>query len=332
MQPRVVQAGPLAASSATKIALAQTAPGAGYLALNGAAGASTANNICLSQSGTSATALLINGALKQTRYAAPTMGVTGATIAVIPNGGSPITITSAGNDSAINFVVVGMDVNNATVTETIKGSNTSIVASANSYNAILSITPSGNTASTVTAGAMGLATLDTARQVLFTSSGNDSGLTLTIKGTNWAGNPISETVTGGNTTAVTILDYLTITSVKISGATAGTISVGTNGVAGSPWLMLDPWAMGNCLVQCNVTGTVNYTVFSTNDDPDSYANPVSPASVTWDSTYVGIATQTGEKVAALAASPLWMKVVLNSETGTVANVVMTVTQNLSVPY
>jgi hypothetical protein len=45
MQPRVVTVGPLAAASATNIALAQSPGAAGALALNGAVGSFSANNI-----------------------------------------------------------------------------------------------------------------------------------------------------------------------------------------------------------------------------------------------------------------------------------------------
>lgn len=332
MQPRVTQAGPLVAATATKIALAQSPIAAGALALNGAAGTAVANNISLSQSGTTATALLLNGALGQTRYTAPSMGVTGATIAMLPVAG-PIYITSAGNDSSITFAVVGMDVKNVTQTETITGVNTGVVASAKSYQAILSITPSGNTASTVTVGSMGFATLDTARNVIFTSSGTDTGITITISGTDWAGTPISETVTGGSsgTPASTVLDYLTITQVKVSAATAGTISVGTNGIAGSPWVNLDTWANGTVSGQVNVNGTANYTVQVTNDDPDSYANPVARSAVQWDSSIAALSAQSATKAFALAAAPAWARVLLNSETGT-GNVVMTLIQHSAVPY
>ena len=116
MQPRVVKVGPLIASSATKVGASQTAAAAGYLALNGAAatGGNAANNICLSQSGTAATALLLNGSTKQTQFTPFWTGLTGATIAVY-NGtnsagilplGSPIYITSAGDDHTYTFAVV----------------------------------------------------------------------------------------------------------------------------------------------------------------------------------------------------------------------------------
>lgn len=330
MQPRVTQAGPLAASSATKIALSQSPHAAGYLALNGAAGTATANNICTSQSGTAATPLTINGTLKQTQYVAPTSGVTGATIAMLAGSGSPIYITSAGNDSSITFAIVGTAAGPSSppvvLTETVTGTNASVVASANAYQSIISVTPSGNTASTVTVGSMGFATLDVARQVLFTSGGNDSGITITISGTDWAGDVISETVTGGNTTATTVLNYLTITSVKVSGATASTITVGTNGVAASPWINFDTWAMGTINGQAVVSGTVNYTIQTSNDDPNSYGNPIAASSMAWDSNAAGVTGATASTSFGFAASPLWMRILLNSGSGSVR---LTAIQNLS---
>lgn len=334
MQPRVCQVGPLAAATATKIGLAQTPIAAGALALNGAAGTATANNICASQSGTTATPLIINGALAQKRYVAPTSGVVGATLAVLPLV-QPIYITSAGDDSGITFAVVGMDVNNATLTETITGTNTSVVASVNSYKAIRSITPSGNTALTVTVGAMGFATLDTARQVIFTSAGTDTGITITISGTDWAGTPIGETLAGGSsgTPVATVLDYLTVQNVKVSGATASTISVGTNGIAGSPWVKLDAWAPGPVAGQCVVSGTANYSVETTNDDPNSYGNPVIRSAVTWDTTLVpsSVVAASATQSFALAVSPTLVRVLLNSETGS-GSVRMTLVQDGAVPY
>lgn len=333
MQPRSVQVGPLAAASATKIALAQSPGAAGALVLNGAAGTAVANNICLSQSGTSGTPLIINGGLEQTRYVSPTSGLSGATIAALPIAG-PIYITSAGNDSAITFAVVGLNGNGATVTETLHGTNTSVVASVNSYKAILSITPSGNTASTVTVGAMGFATLDTARNVIFTSGGNDSSVTIAISGTDWAGTPISESLAGGNAAAVsTVLDYLTIMRITVSAATATTIEVGTNGIAGSQWINLDEWAPGPVAGQCVGSGTVNYSVETTNDDPNSYGNPVARSAVTWDTTLppTAVVDATATQSFALAVSPVFCRILLNSESGS-GFVRMTLAQNGAVPY
>jgi hypothetical protein len=260
------------------------------------------------------------------------MGLTGAKIATL-NPPSPITITSAGNDSGITFAIVGTVASGGNpgvgvLTETVTGSNTSIVASKNSYTTIISVTPSGNTASTVTVGAMGFATVSVARRIIFTSGGNDQGITFTISGTDWAGTSISEAVTGSNGgVASTILDYKTVTSVQTSGATASTITVGTNGIAGSPWLNLDTWGMGTASIQAVVTGTANYTIQVSNDDPDSYGNPVARSSVTWDSDFAGIQNAAASTMGLFSQVPAWVRILLNSGTGSVA---LTVIQHLDV--
>ena len=331
MQPRVVQAGPLVAPTATKIGLSQTPVAAGALVLNGAAGSAVANNICLSQSGAAATSLIINGALAQTQYASPTIGATPVTVGWLGTPG-PIYITCAGDEHLHTFAVVGLDVNNVVLTETITGTNASVLASLNSYRSILSITPSANTTSTVTVGAMGFATLDTARQVIFTSNGVDTGITITISGTDWAGTPINESLAGASGAAVaTVLDYLTITQVKVSGATASTIEIGTNGVCGSPWINLDQWAMGSVAFQAVASGTVNYTVQTSDDDPNSYANPVRRSSVTWDSNQAGMTGATASAAGGLSVAPIWMRVLLNSQTNP-GYVRLSVSQSSVVPY
>src|SRR5262249_28256798 len=149
-----------------------------------------------------------------------------------------IYITSAANDSGITFAVVGTVQGppafgpGIVVKETITGANTGVVSSVNLYTTIISITTSNSTAGNVTVGNYTTATLDKARQILFTPAGSDSGVTYTLAGTDWAGAPISETVTGVNnpSTATSVLSYLTVTSILLSGSTASTMTVGTNGV------------------------------------------------------------------------------------------------------
>lgn len=84
----------------------------------------------------------------------------------------------------------------------------------------------------------GVATLDTDRRILITSSTNDSTIIFTITGTNRYG-MVTETVTGVNTTAYTVYDYETITSITVDTNTAGNITVGTNGVASTAWVPCD---------------------------------------------------------------------------------------------
>src|SRR5258707_915484 len=75
----------------------------------------------------------------------------------------------------------------------------------------------------------GVATLDAARRVIVTSGGNDSAITFTVVGTNRGGNPLSETITGGNIAAAsTTQDFKTVSSVTHTGTVAGTVTVGTN--------------------------------------------------------------------------------------------------------
>ena len=114
-------------------------------------------------------------------------------------------------------------------------------------------------------------TLDAPRRVIVTSAGNDTGIKFTITGTarNEQGNVVqSETITGANGVASTTQDFLTVTSVVASGATASTITVGTSGTASGPWV---PWSMFTqdfqVGLQVNVlSGAPAWAVEVTNDD------------------------------------------------------------------
>jgi hypothetical protein len=120
------------------------------------------------------------------------------------------------------------------------------------------------------AATAGVATLDAARRVLLTSGGDDTSRTFTITGTSASGSPLVETIAGGNPTSYTTQDFKTITGVTHSGTVAGTLTVGTNQVASGPWYMPDrhltPMTMGVAVV---VSGTINYTVEYTFDNPNN---------------------------------------------------------------
>lgn len=204
-----------------------------------------------------------------------------------------------------------------------------------SANAIaLSQTPSGAGPFTLNGALVtsGVANLKTPRQVLITTtSGAESTKTFTITGTDWAGSPISEVVQGpSGTTAASVLSYLTVTSVVISAAAADPITIGTNGVGASPWVRLDGWANPAVSIQCTATGTVNYTVQQTMDDPNSPTSPVNPHAVTWVSSPVAaLVAATGTEFGTLTSQPVFMRTLLNSGTG---SVMMTVQQSGAVPY
>lgn len=91
------------------------------------------------------------------------------------------------------------------------------------------------------AASAGVATLDTGRRVIITSAGNDSDKTFTIRGTREGGGRIMEVVTGANIgVAASNLDFLTVTSIYASAATAAAVKAGTNGVGSSRWVRFDP--------------------------------------------------------------------------------------------
>jgi hypothetical protein len=146
-------------------------------------------------------------------------------------------------------------------------------ASVNTIAQSQSLGAAGNFSLNGSAASAGVATLDTQRRVLVTSAGNDSGITFTVFGTNQGGNAIQETVTGAIAgAAATNQDFLTVTRVANSGATASTVQVGTNGVGSSPWALIDPH-----VTPCNlglgvvVTGTATFTVEYSYDDITSLA-------------------------------------------------------------
>lgn len=198
-----------------------------------------------------------------------------------------------------------------------------------SANAIcLSQTPGGAGALTLNGALVtsGVAILDVARRVLITCAANESAKTFTITGTSYNGRVQSETVTGAAIgTAQSVLDYKTVTSITISAAAAGAITVGTSGVASSRWVNLDGWALPQVAIQCTASGTVNYTVQQTMDNPSSNSDPVAASSVTWvnhpDANLVGAtATVQGN----YGYPPMWVKVTINSGTGSVT---MTIRQS-----
>lgn len=145
------------------------------------------------------------------------------------------------------------------------------LAAASANNIATSQTPAGAGNLTLVSSTV---TLDAARRVLFTPAGAEgtNGTIWTIYGTNRTGNVISETVAGVNNpaTASTVQDFLTVTRIAVNKAQAGAVTVGTSGVASTAWFVLN-----NALTPMNVgigvvvSGTINYTVEYTYDNPNA---------------------------------------------------------------
>lgn len=132
-----------------------------------------------------------------------------------------------------------------------------------------------NASGTIAAGAtftLVATTLDVQRRLLFTPAGNESANVFTITGTNDAGNRVVENLAGANaTTFQSNLDFKTVSSIRARNATAGTMSVGTNGVGSSLWQVLN-WNPTPLNVGFQVelrTGAATFTVEETFDDPNN---------------------------------------------------------------
>lgn len=316
-RPITVSVGPLATADDDGVSTSQLVAAAQALAINGAlTDGTTANNIAQSQTPGGAGNLTLNGTLVSS----------GVAYLGTPR---PVYITCAGDNSGRTFTVTGTTINAAggpiSVVETVTGANTSIIATTNSFYTVTSISISGASTGAVTVGRGGLATMDKARRIIITSGGADTGITFTITGTDVNGSPISEAVTGASGAAASsVLDYKTVTSVVSSGAAASTVKVGTvatGGAAASPWVRFDDYAANSQVsIQCTVTGTANYTVQQTMQDPNAL-DGVADEAITWvnhpDTALVAATTtQQGN----YGYAPLFARVVLNSGTGSVSGV------------
>jgi hypothetical protein len=177
----------------------------------------------------------------------------------------------------------------------------------------------------------GVAILDKARQVLFTFAASEVGHNFVLVGTNWAGDAIGETVAGtGIGTVATVLSYKTVSSVTISANATGAIQIGTNGVAASPWVRMDGWANPSISLACVVSGTANYTVQQTMDDPNSPTSPVNPNAMTWQNfPDLALVAASATMQATYTFVPQWIRVILNSGTGSVTT---TILQTGDTPY
>jgi len=164
----------------------------------------------------------------------------------------------------------------------------------------------------------GVAILDSPRRILITTA--DTTHTFTLIGLSPTMSLLTESflIVGG--ASYSALDYAKVTGILINGAATAAVTVGTNGIASTPWVRLDEWANTQVTIQCNATGTVNYTVQSTLDDPNSLTDAVVPSAVNWvptnDTSAVG-ATATLQTNFYFA--PTFARVLLNSGTGTVVS-------------
>jgi hypothetical protein len=101
------------------------------------------------------------------------------------------------------------------------------------------------------------------------------------------------------------------------------VGPGTTPLTSVP-IRLDEWADPPVGVQVAATGTVNFTVqHSFDEGPDSLVNPIPVGSMMWDTGLIpaGAIAGTAGLTFSIATAPLWIRIVLNSGTGSVRFVV-----------
>lgn len=302
MQPITVSVGPVTAAVANQVCASQT-PNAGQLVLNGAGATFSINNIAAAQDPAGASNLTL--ASSPVTLAAP----------------SYVYVTSAANDTGINFTITGLDVNGVPLTEVIAGANTKAAASTQRFTVVSNVAVSGN-AGSVQVGSFSSASFtgSTARQVTITSAGNDSVNTFVVTGVGVNGQVIMETVTGPNATTVTTISYFQrVNSVTISGNAVGAITVGMTNTATSRWVRFDDFAPSNISLQCNVSGSATYTLQTTLDDPNDPVSPASTGAMNWVNTSdTAVVAATSTQQSNFLFAPAYARIILTTtSTGSV---------------
>ena len=122
-----------------------------------------------------------------------------------------------------------------------------ITLSATNFRAAASIAAAGSLVLTATAGVTQTTVngqtrfvMDVPRNLRFTSAGNDTGITFTVSGFDVYGTPMTETITGANAAIASGLKaFFSVVTITASGASAGTVSIGTGDVFGLPYFVRD---------------------------------------------------------------------------------------------
>lgn len=149
------------------------------------------------------------------------------------------------------------------------------ISTAHTYGAAGAMTINGSLATA------GVASLVVAQRVsAISDNAGDTTQSITITGTDRYGNRQGEVLALNGTTRVySAKDYLTVTALSISAATAGNITVGTNTYGSTEWIfanmMITPVQItynGQIL-----SGTATYTIEYTLDDPNAPANAAGTA-------------------------------------------------------
>lgn len=196
-------------------------------------------------------------------------------------------------------------------------------ASANYY--VTSVTPTSGTLLTLSH----TQTPDKPRRLSVAYGNEGSARTLIVTGQQQVNGPlVTETINipsgGGGSPVQSALDYYSLTSILPGGGGfTAAITVGTNGVASTAWVFLDVDSFAPTALQVVVSGTVNYTVEQTLDDPNDPVIALGPGGLTWIPHSV-LVSKTANAQDNYAYAPLLTRCTLNSGTGSCT---FTVTQS-----
>lgn len=156
------------------------------------------------------------------------------------------------------------------------------------------------------------------RTVSLTSAGNASGVTFTIVGQDCYGRTVSESIAGPNTTTVYTTNFFAlVTSVTVGGALAQATSIGT-GTTGSSLPFRTNYfnAPTGMALYGEATATISWTVQDTPDDIEALMAVSTNAQsvITWIN-HPTLAAQTGTASSNYAFPARWVRVLINSSSG-----------------
>lgn len=175
--------------------------------------------------------------------------------------------------------------------------------------------PAGAGNLTLAAGATAIDSAIGGRLIGITSGGNDAGITFTVTGLDQNGLAATEVITGAAGapgTAVSTLFYSSISQIHVSGASAGTVTVGTVNTTlstSSKVIPINHYARVAAEVSVQITGTINFTIKET-FDPILSGNPTASAAVLVSPS--AFASKTGNVNGQLDVGVTGVVVVINS--------------------
>lgn len=140
-----------------------------------------------------------------------------------------VSLTSSGNQSAINFTIRGLDATGTEISETIAGPNNTTVFSANIYSAVISVYSSAAMTGTTSVGYSTSCSFPIPTKITQVSANvSNATVTWTITGINSAGTLTTESLTGAavNSVVTSANTYRIVTNIRASAA-ATAASFGT---------------------------------------------------------------------------------------------------------